>query len=445
MARFVCGECGYEAVKWMGRCPSCGAWGSFREAVQEVEEPHRRGAVKPVRLSQVSSLRIPRYELSSPQLNRFFGGGVAKASVVLVSGEPGIGKSTLLLQLGALLGGSVGLLYASGEETEFQVADRAARLGVRDVWFVSTSSLEEALFAAEEASADVLVLDSVQTFGVADVPGVPGSPSQVRAVAERVVDWAKERGVVVFLVGHITKSGAIAGPKLLEHLVDVVVYLEGDRRSPLRVMKCVKNRFGPTDNVVLFEMTSRGLSEVEDPSRYFVDSYSLGLPGTVLSSVVEGSRAFTVEVQALVAPASHPGATRRVASYYDINRLYFLVAVMEKHLEMSFSGMDIYVNIPGGMLSRDTATDLAVVAAIFSSFVNKGVGKDTVVVGEVGLAGEVRWVRDLEVRLYEAASMGVRRALIPEAFRGKMDKDRLGEMELVAVRDVRGLMEVLFS
>ena len=445
---FVCSECGYESAKWMGRCPSCGSWGSFREKSTERARAKgggtRRGTSDPVRLSEVSFGSVERLRLNSKQLNQFFGGGLASGSVILLSGEPGIGKSTLLMQLPSLFEDRIPVLYASGEETAFQVSDRAKRVGVEDVWFVATQNLEDVLEAAERLDCRLLIVDSVQTFRVSGEEALPGSPSQVRMVAERLVELAKTKGVIVFLVGHITKSGTIAGPKLLEHIVDVVIYLEGDRRSPLRVMKCVKNRFGPTDNVVLFEMTSSGLVEVEDPSRYLIEEEALGKPGVVLSSVVEGTRALLVEVQALVAPSVHPAAARRVASMFDIKRLFFILAVMEKHLGISFAGMDVYLNIPGGLMIRDTSVDLAVVAAVYSSFVNRVPEKSTLFVGEVGLAGEIRWVRDLELRLAEADAMGIERALIPRSFKGKINKEKLKNLkvELLPVGNITEAMEV---
>ncbi len=429
----------------MGKCPSCGQWSTFEEKSKEKVPKAKK--VKPIKLSRVDLSSVPRLPFLSSQLNRFFGGGLAQSSVILMAGEPGIGKSTLLLQLPKMLKDQADVLYISGEENQFQVAERAERLGVEDAWFLSTNNLEEAFSCVEEVSPEVVVIDSVQTLSAGGVDGVPGSPSQVRAVAERAVEFAKSKDVVLFLVGHITKSGVIAGPKLLEHLVDVVVYLEGDRRSPLRVLKCVKNRFGPTNNVVLFEMTAKGLIEVENPSGYFVDEASLEVPGSVLSSVVEGTRAFVVEVQSLVAPSVHPAATRRVASMYDVKRLFFLLAVAEKYLGVRFAGMDVYLNIPGGLYVRDTATDLAVVVSLYSSLSNRSVPKDVIVIGEVGLTGEVRWVRDVEARLVEASSMGVRKALIPASFGCKIKQSDVKDLqlELHPVARIQEAVEVLFG
>lgn len=438
---YVCSSCGYESAKWLGRCPSCGQWGSFKEKVPSTSAPSLKKAT-PIRLEDVDLVSVPRIRVSSSQLSALFGGGLAKASVMLLAGEPGVGKSTFLLQLPAFLDEPVRVLYASGEETEFQVADRARRLGVEGVWFVATRDLEEVLQTAEGLGIELLILDSVQTFWVSKELGVVGGVAQVKAVCERVVEWAKDKGVTVVMVGHVTKTGVVAGPKFLEHMVDVVVYMEGDRRSPLRLIRCVKNRFGPTNNVVLFEMGATGLTEVENPSSFFVQEEVLGKSGTVLSVMVEGLRAFVMEVQALVAPAVHPAAARRIASMYDVKRLYFLLAVLEKHLEVHLSGVDVYLNVPGGIFVKDTGMDLAVALAIYSSFVNKKVDERVVAVGEVGLAGEVRWVRDMDLRLKEAKSFGAKRVLIPKAFKGKIAK--IEGLEVLPVGSVEEAVEVLF-
>ncbi len=440
--KFICSKCGYESTKWLGKCPACGSWSSFEEKPEirkKFKDKTRKSTL--VKLEEVSLSHLERIKFKSSQLNQFFGEGIAKGSVILFAGEPGIGKSTFLLQLKNLLKNNVKVLYISGEETEYQVAERAKRLNVKDILFLPSTSLEEIIDIINR-DYDIIIVDSVQTIASEEIESPPGSVSQVKTVAEKIVEISKTNTITTILVGHVTKEGAIAGPKILEHIVDVVIYLEGDRTSPLRFLKCLKNRFGPTGNVVVFEMTSSGLSEIENPSYFFIAEKREEMSGSTLATIVEGNRSFIIEIQALVSPALYSSAARRIASMYDVKRLNLILAIMEKRLSMNFSAMDVYVNIPGGIFVKDTATDLAVACAIYSSFTDTPVPSDTVIVGEVGLGSEIRAVKDIDIRIKEAEALGFKKILIPEGNRINIKNTKI---EIVRVSDIRKVLEILFG
>jgi len=453
---YECSNCGYRAGKWLGRCSECSQWNTFVEQRPVAETTGKAGAraagarIKrtvadgPVPVTQLGSVADqPRLCSGIGEFDRILGGGLVPGSVTLIGGEPGVGKSTLLLQVAAGLARSgQRVLYASGEESAAQVRDRAERLGgLHDFLYLqSETQLERVLDGAERIKPSVLVVDSVQTAFVPDVGSTPGSVSQVREVAARLVLHAKGTGRVVLLVGHVTKAGELAGPRTLEHIVDAVIYFEGSANPPFRVLRGQKNRFGSTGELGLFEMGSEGLREVSEPSAALLRDRPTGRPGTVVAACMEGSRCLLLEVQALVAPG-FPGSVRRTALGVDQGRLAMLVAVLGK-AEYALHDKEVYVNVVGGVRISETAADLAVAAAILSSLLNRAPDASWVVLGEIGLTGELRSVPRLEQRLIEAARHGFTRALVPPA--PKEFKPPKG-IELVEARTIEEAMGVLFN
>lgn len=439
---FVCRECGSESLRWAGRCPHCGAWNTLEEFHPPRPGRHRQAGVARHRsfgagalpLTQVDLGRTPRLELEWQELNRVLGGGVVPGSVVLVGGEPGVGKSTLLLHVAAQAvarGGRV--LYASGEESVAQVGMRAHRLGLvtPDLLLLAETDLD-AVVAAIEAERPVLaVVDSIQTLQDVAVEATAGSVSQVRESAARLLRVAKQTNVPIFLVGHVTKEGVLAGPRVLEHVVDVVLALEGERGHEFRVLRAHKNRFGSTEEIGIFTMGERGLSEVGDPGALLVGDLT-GAPGTAVAVALEGSRPLLVELQALVAESAF-GVPRRVATGLDLNRLHMIVAVLERRARIGLARWDVLANVAGGIRVQEPAVDLGLALAIAGSRHGRALPRGTVVVGEVGLAGEVRRVARLERRLQEAARRGFARAVVPRGGAGTAAE--LG-LEAVEVGDV---------
>jgi DNA repair protein RadA/Sms len=415
---FVCQSCGFQAAKWLGRCPDCGAWNSLVEEaaptgpVPEAQLPPRRGAPQ-----SLLNLRVaPEIRQASGlgEFDRALGGSVVQGSVVLLGGDPGIGKSTLILQaLDRLCREDRRALYISGEESEGQIKLRADRLGLKSpgLLVACETCLENILKIVEELKPAFLALDSIQTIYTATLPAAPGSLSQVRETAFRLVQQAKLTGTATFLIGHVTKEGSIAGPMTLEHLVDTVLYLEGDRSHAFRLLRTVKNRFGPTQELGVFEMGEAGLLEVPNPSALFLAERSLEVPGAVVVPSLEGSRPILVEVQALVSPSSL-ALPRRQSMGVDPGRVSLLVAVLEKRVGLALSGQDLFVNVAGGVRLTEPAMDLGVALALASSLLDRPVPGDTLIFGEVGLTGEIRAVSQPELRLKEGRKMGFRRALL---------------------------------
>ncbi|MFO7312198.1 MAG: DNA repair protein RadA [Bacillota bacterium] len=418
--RFACQQCGYESPRWLGRCPSCQAWNSL---VPEAPAPPTpllaaRAAVR--RLSDVDPSLESRSRTGIAELDRVLGGGVVPGSVVLMGGEPGIGKSTLLLQAShsfAQLHGSV--LYVCAEESVQQVALRAARLGVRSeaLHVLAETDVDAIVSAAEAERPRWLVVDSIQTVAVGGVEGQPGSLVQVREAAARLTRLARETGIPVLLVGHVNKQGALAGPKVLEHAVDAVLYLEGERHTQFRTLRAAKNRFGSTNELGLFEMVDTGLREVPNPSELFLQQRAAGQPGTVVAALMEGTRPLLVEVQALVGPAPFGGTPRRQVAGIDYQRAAIVLAVLERRCGFSLHAADVYINAAGGVRVDEPAVDLAVALAVASAQLDRPIDPGTVVFGEVGLAGEVRAIRQAERRIQEAAKLGFRRCILPKANR----------------------------
>jgi DNA repair protein RadA/Sms len=444
--RFVCQHCGYSSSKWLGRCTECGEWNSLVE--ETVQERKPAGAVsspdKPRSIGDVELDHAPRMPTGIGELDRVLGGGMVSGSLVLLGGDPGIGKSTLLLQaLDGLARGGRRVLYVSGEESVQQTALRATRLGVksRDLHVLAETQLERILEEAAAMKPAVLAIDSVQTMHSASLESIPGSLGQVREVAGRLLTFAKTRGVPVVLVGHVTKDGSLAGPKTLEHVVDCVLYFEGERTHNYRVLRSTKNRFGSTNEIGVFEMRAEGLGEVANPSALFLAERPLGAPGSVVVASVEGSRPILVEIQALVAHAT--GLPRRTALGIDPNRVSLLLAVIERRAGIDVLDQDVFVNVAGGVRLSEPASDLGLLAAVASSARGKPVDPHTICFGEVGLAGEVRAVSAVELRLGEARKLGFRRCVLPELSRTQLHGS--DGIELVGVRDVGAALEALLS
>jgi len=420
--KYVCQSCGHESPAFYGRCPECGEWNSMVETIDAApptrsESRPRPGSIGPrvSPLDSVVSAEEDRHIIPIDELNRVLGGGLVPGSLVLVGGDPGIGKSTLLLQAASLLAqSSPPVLYVSAEESAQQVRLRADRLGLSTsgMYVLSETRLDDVLLAAEQLNPQLLVIDSIQTVYLDELTSAAGSVAQVRECTSRLMQFAKPKQLPVFLVGHVTKEGAIAGPRVLEHMVDAVVYLEGERFHQYRILRSVKNRFGSTDEVGVFEMADSGMREVRNPSEVFLQERAGNAAGSAIAVTLEGSRPILLEVQALTASSSL-GMPRRTANGFDNNRLQMLVAVLTKRVGLGLGGQDIFVNIVGGLRVIEPAIDLAVAVALTSSFRERTVDHTTVAIGEVGLSGELRSVNQLERRLAEAARLGFKRAVVP--------------------------------
>lgn len=417
--QYACSECGASAPKWQGRCDGCGAWNTLNEAVgvsgvvQRLRPSFRAVAAQP--LDRVGDGSGQRRLSGIDELDRVLGGGVVAGSLILLGGDPGIGKSTLALQLAARMGHTDDpVLYCAGEESAAQVAMRAERLGCRlpSVAVLPETDLEAIAAAIESARPPLVVVDSIQTVNAGEAPSTPGSPGHVRAAVARLLIVAKETGVPIVLVGHVTKDGAIAGPRTLEHMVDVVLYLEGERHGEHRLLRGVKNRFGSTGELGLFTMEGGGLRQLDAPGRAFLDENSLAVPGNVLTVTCEGTRPLVVEIQALVAPTSF-GLPRRTSSGFDLGRLHLLLAVLERRAGVSLSQSDVFLNVVGGVRLADPAVDLGVAMALAGAARDHMLPRDTVVLGEVGLGGEVRRAGRLDARLGEAQALGQVAAVVP--------------------------------
>jgi DNA repair protein RadA/Sms len=413
---FACQECGYETPKWLGRCPDCASWNSFEERVRERATGNRAttAATPPVELSHLPSEDEPRLAFGLPEFDRVLGGGAVAGSLALIGGDPGIGKSTLLLQVASLVAGKRRVLYLSGEESARQVKLRAGRLGVNgDGLFVLTeTNLDAALREAESLSPALLIVDSIQTVYSEAASQAPGSVAQLRQCTMDLMRWSKVSGVPAFLVGHVTKEGDIAGPRLLEHIVDVVLYLEGERFSSYRLLRSVKNRFGSIDEVGVFEMTGEGMAGVDNASEAFIAERASGAAGSVVAPTLEGSRPLLVEVQALTSPTAMP-TPRRTVNGLDFNRLLLVTAVLTRRAGLALAGQDVIASVVGGLRVHEPATDLALALAIVSSHRDRPVPPDLVAIGEIGLSGELRSVSQVERRLAEAERLGFRRCLLP--------------------------------
>ncbi|NPA48913.1 MAG: DNA repair protein RadA [Thermodesulfobacteria bacterium] len=415
MAKFVCQNCGYQSLKWLGRCPGCGEWGSLVEEAPKVRKSPKVREARVFSLKEVREETHQRLRTGLSELDLVLGGGLVPASLVLLGGDPGIGKSTLLLQIAQHLARNYGkILYLSGEESLAQIKLRAERLGVDagEILLLSETDLSAALETAKAEKPVFFFVDSIQTVFWPEISSAPGSVSQVRECASRLLEFAKGEGIGVILVGHVTKEGALAGPRVLEHLVDTVLYFEGDRGLSFRVLRAVKNRFGSTNEIGVFEMTGAGLVPVANPSSFFLSEKTTRAPGAVVCATLEGTRPLLVEVQALVTRTPW-GTPRRTSVGFDPQRLAMLAAILEKKAGLGFYDQDIYLNVVGGLRLAEPGVDLAVILALASSRLEKELPPATVVFGEVGLTGEVRPVMQAETRLKEAFKLGFERACLP--------------------------------
>lgn len=426
---FVCQQCGREELKWLGRCPSCNEWNSFYE--QKIAAPVRSSSRatshlnQPQELSQVDTETADRFPLPMPEFNRVLGGGIVPGSLVLTGGDPGIGKSTLLLQVSSLVTQSQGrVVYVSGEETQRQIKLRADRLGIRgdNLFLLAETNLDTILEQIEDLSPGLVIIDSIQAVYLPEVDTAPGSITQVRECTMRLMNWAKAGAVPVFIVGHVTKDGSIAGPRVLEHIVDAVLYLEGESFSSYRLLRCVKNRFGSTNEIGIFEMKRQGLMEVDNPSRAFLSQHYGETIGSTVVPVLEGSRPLLVEIQALTNPTSF-GQPRRTANGVDFNRLLLVTAVLTRRIGLKLSNQDVILNVTGGIKIGEPAADLGIALAIASSARDIPVDPELAVVGEVGLSGELRTVSQLDRRINEAARLGFNRILVPKTGSSAPNKD----------------------
>jgi DNA repair protein RadA/Sms len=446
---FVCTECGGESLRWAGQCPHCHAWNTLQEfqvrkaASGKSGAQAKRAAVAPVALVEISSEAAPRRALAWDELNRVLGGGIVPGSLVLVGGEPGVGKSTLLMHAAAQVaqrGDRV--LYVSGEESAQQIRMRAQRLGCLEagIFLLAENDLDVICEAIATESPALVIIDSIQTVADAGFEGSAGSVTQVRESAARLMRLAKEIGVPIFLVGHVTKDGSIAGPRVLEHIVDTVLYLEGDRRQELRILRAMKNRFGSAEEIGVFAMGEVGLEEVPDPSAALLGSAVTSSPGTAIVAALEGTRPLLVEIQSLVNKTEN-SMVRRIANGIDVNRLHMILAVLEKRLSYKFGNSDIFVSVAGGIRVTEPAADLGLALSIVSNHNNGPLPDGLVVIGELGLTGEVRRVGQLERRLQEAARHGLTRALIPAGAKA----GRHSGLEVIEVRTLAEAASAAFS
>ena len=447
--KFVCSECGSESPKWMGKCPECGQWNTLVEEVEQRDSQVQQSLAgvlsRPESLLDISDDIEERLGTGSNELDRVLGGGIVKGSLVLVGGDPGIGKSTLLLQIANNIGNKgKKVLYVSGEESTAQIKLRAFRMDIRsgNIFLVSENNTQNVDIYVRDMKPDILVVDSIQTMYNPVITSAPGSVSQVREATLGLMKIAKQDGIATFIVGHVTKQGSIAGPRVLEHMVDTVLYFEGETHMSYRVLRAVKNRFGSTNEIGIFEMGDKGLTEVANPSEMLLSGRMEGATGSCVISAMEGTRAMLVEVQALLSHTGF-GVPRRNATGVDYNRVALLMAVLEKRVGMQLGSSDSYVNVVGGIKLNEPAADLGIVAAIASSFRDREIDGSTVIIGEVGLAGEVRAVNFVEKRVNEAAKLGFKRCIIPENNLSRLN-DKSG-IEVLGVSNVNNMLDIVIG
>ncbi|HPY85222.1 MAG TPA: DNA repair protein RadA, partial [Ruminococcus flavefaciens] len=427
---YVCNQCGYESSKWNGKCPSCGAWNSFEEETLDSSPIAKRGVSQSVHglsdnileLEDIGADTDIRYDTGIGELNRVLGGGLVKGSLVLLGGEPGIGKSTILLQICQYLGKEHSILYVSGEESARQIKLRAQRLGIdsENLYLLTATDAEAIAATITESAPDIAIIDSIQTMSINGISSSPGSLTQVRECTNLFMHTAKDQEIPVLIVGHVNKDGAIAGPKVMEHIVDAVLYFEGERHQSYRILRAVKNRFGSTNEIGVFEMLDKGLAEVANPSQMLLAGRPHNVSGTCVACVIEGTRPILAEVQALASKTSY-AAPRRMATGFDFNRLNIIIAVLEKRLGVFMGTLDVYLNIVGGFRLDEPAGDLPVAMALYSGIMDKQIDEELIAFGEIGLGGEIRSVSHAAQRIREAERMGFRRCVIPRQSASSID------------------------
>lgn len=445
---YVCNECGHETRGWMGKCPACNTWNSMIEEICDSKPnssiPRINGEVKLYRVEDISLVEESRFKTGINEMDRVLGGGIVPGSLILVGGDPGIGKSTLILQICETIVSNGTILYISGEESVKQIKIRADRLLVRNnrLFIVSETSLEIIKKLIEDEKPSLVIIDSIQTVMCSTLNSAAGSVSQVREVTANLVKIAKTLNVSIIIVGHVTKDGAIAGPRVLEHMVDTVLYFEGDRHSTYRILRGVKNRFGSTNEIGIFEMREKGLIQIENPSQIMMSGRPEEDSGSVVVSSLEGSRPMLIEIQALVCPSGY-GIPRRMSTGVDTNRVILLMAVLEKRLGMQLGNFDAYVNVIGGIRIDEPACDMGIITALASSFKDRPIDKGSVVIGEVGLTGEVRGVSQIEKRVLEAQRIGFTNCVIPmDNYKTLCNLD-LKDMRLKPVDNVRKVLDLI--
>jgi len=447
-AVFICQNCGFQSPKWLGRCPSCGEWNTLIEEIEEeAAAEYSFPPSEPVLYQNIKEFKKPRARVKIEEFNKVLGGGVVLGSVVLVGGEPGIGKSTLLLQVSRdFASEEEKVLYISGEESLEQIKLRGDRLGVRDgqLYLLAETNLERILVQAEKIMPQILVLDSIQTIFSAKLSSSPGTISQVREVANQVFRFAKRNQVSSFLIGHITKEGSLAGPKSLEHMVDVVLLFEGERDHSHRVLRALKNRFGPVSELAIFEMASNGLQAISNPSAFFLKERPVHAAGSVVVSTIKGTRPLLVEIQCLVSATLFTSNPRRMTVGLDHFRAAMLLAIVEKKLGFSFAGEDIYLNVAGGLDIEEPATDLGVILAVVSCLKNRAVPPAMAAFGEVGLSGEIRSVGQALARVKEAGSLGFESVILPQGNIALLQKEDLAGVRLLGVKNIQEAIDKVF-
>jgi len=444
---FVCQQCGYSTNRWMGKCPGCGEWNTLHEEIVQKSGKDKKAGIikKPINISEIPLEGEIRISSGILELDRVLGGGIVPGSFALIAGDPGIGKSTLMLQVSSLLAsGSGKILYISGEESLSQIKMRSKRLGLgsKELYIVSETNIKSIEAYIKSMNPLLVVIDSIQAIYHPDMASAPGSVGQVRECAAHLMRLAKTLGISIFTIGHITKDGSIAGPRILEHMVDCVLYFEGERHYPFRILRSVKNRFGSTNEIGIFEMDEKGLKEVLNPSEMLLSGRPEGTSGSIVISSMEGTRSILIEVQALLSNTTF-GMPRRTATGLDYNRVVLLMAVLEKRIGLNLSNQDAYLNVAGGMKIDEPAADLGIAAAIASSFREKRIDPGTVAIGEIGLAGEIRGVNYIESRIKEAAKLGFTRCVVPKDNLKNCKKS--DGIEIIGVSNLRQGLDVVFN
>ncbi len=445
---YICSECGFESAKWYGKCPGCGQWNSMNEEIQETKADKRgsmiigRNRAIPVSINKISTEDELRYHTGLSELDRVLGGGIVKGSLILISGEPGIGKSTILLQICEYLGASLKILYVSGEESSRQIKLRASRLGVEceNLYILTETDIQCIIEQMRINKPDIVMIDSIQTMNFNELNSSPGSVTQVRECTNAVMRASKALEIPTILVGHVNKDGAIAGPKVLEHIVDAVLYFEGDRQMSYRILRAVKNRYGSTNEIGIFDMGDDGLHQVDNPSLAMLSGRPKNVSGTCVTCVIEGSRPILAEIQGLVTTSGF-GNPRRMSTGFDYNRMSLLLAVLEKRAGFYFSNLDAYINVVGGLRLDEPSVDLAVAMSLVSSLKDIPINDDTIVFGEIGLAGEIRSVAHIDARISEAARIGFKKCIIPYHSL-KQVKLKNNDIKLIGVKNVREAFEL---